>query len=754
MNQFHPNNLPPGGHAFPPGGPSHGQHPSPEGHHQHGSSLHLQELIDFKHLGYVLLKHIWTIVLIVIVGMVITGAVVWILPDIYESRAVLQVQQQEKKVLKSEKVSEETPGSTDFVNSVVQSLTSRNILLRVIKANNLAADPHFAPPKMSGMGGETYNDDELVTFMEKKVQVSLRRLTRLIDITVTDRNPKLACILASSIVKEFLKEHFEQSLAVSNTANDYLKDEAAKLKIKLEHSEQELQKYKEANNAVSLEQTQNIIVEKLKEVSSAGTEAKNARLKLESDLEQLKLAVSGGAEAMLRISSVAALPQVASVRDDLLKAQTELSILKERYLPKHPKYVATISKIEELKSALTEATSKAGDILTQQYESLKETESKLNNTLTEQEAKALELNKLSIPYNVLSREVETDRALYEAVISRMKETGVSAGIETSPYQVIEEPMVPTRPSAPKRLKILVLAFIVITGAAAGGVILIDSMSSSINSIDQAETLLALPVLGAIPEQKGKKKKKSKKGGGHREVDDYPLALIQDPASPLSESYRSLRAQITLLGPQDQTQVLLFTSAIPSEGKTFTSINTATVFASQGQKTVIIDGDLRRPSVHYALAGGQELPGLTDYLSGQITLDEAIRETSFPGLFLITAGRRAPNPSELLLNADIPTLLVALKERFERIVLDTAPINAVSDTLYLAGPAKKVLLIIRSESTPSKVVQRAVAQLRKSGAQIVGTVLNGIQHGAGAGYYYYSYQGEYGKNSVYGDTSKG
>ena len=125
-----------------------------------------------------------------------------------------------------------------------------------------------------------------------------------------------------------------------------------------------------------------------------------------------------------------------------------------------------------------------------------------------------------------------------------------------------------------------------------------------------------------------------------------------------------------------------------------------------------------------------------------------------GLLLITAGRRAPNPSELLLNADLAALIDTLKERFERIVLDTAPINAVSDTLYLAGPAKKVILVIRSESTPSKVVQRAAAQLRKAGTQIVGTVLNGIRHGAGAGYYYYSYQGEYGKNSVYGDTPKG
>jgi capsular exopolysaccharide synthesis family protein len=733
-----------------------------------GHSLpHLEEIFDVRRLYFLILSHIVPVATFIILGMIIVGAILLRLPDIYESRAVLQVEQQEKKVLKTEKVTDETPANVDFVNTVVQALTSRNILLRVVKANHLEKNPTFAKPRSDGT---PYTDNQLAILMEKKVKVKLRRLTRLIDITVEDTDPELACTLAKSMVKEFLREGFEQRLSVSHVADDYLKEEAAKLKEKLQKSEQELQAYKEKNNAVSLEQSQNIIIEKLRDVSASVTEAKNARLKLESDLEQLKAAGKVSTEDLLRINSVAALPEVASVREELLKAESDLSTLKERYMEKHPKYQAARNKVETLRGSLNTAASKAGDILARQYDSAKETESKLDQVLKEQEAKALELNKLSIPYNVLAREVETDRSLYESVVSRMKETGVASGVETAPYRVIEEPMIPSKPSAPKRLKILAIALILLTVSSVFWLMVRDSLSSTIRSVDQAESLLGLPVLGAIPDQKlttvevlaSNFKKENRKTNsrnkslgavGKKDEQHYLIATVDDPGSILSESYRTLRASITLLGPKEQTKVLLFTSAIPDEGKTFSSINCAVTFAQQGEKTLIIDSDMRRPSLHHALLRGEERRGLTDFLSGQAKLDELIGETSVPGLSIMTSGRRAPNPAELLLQSDIPALIQELLGRFDRIIIDSAPVNAVSDTLYIAGPAKEVVLVVRSDKTPSKVVQRAITQLRKSGTHVAGIVLNRIRRGPGEGYYYYSYGDKYHKDSVYGSSQR-
>lgn len=761
-------------HIVPPaqGGGYGGGQGSGYGHgpvHGQGHSLpHLEEIFDVRRLYFLILGHIVPVALFIILGMIITGALLLRLPDIYESRAVLQVEQQEKKVLKTEKVTDETPANVDFVNTVVQALTSRNILLRVVKANHLEKNPDFAKPRADGT---PYTDNQLAIIMEKKVKVKLRRLTRLIDITVEDTDPELACTLAKSMVREFLREGFEQRLSVSHVADDYLKEEAAKLKDKLEKSEQELQAYKEKNNAVSLEQSQNIIIEKLRDVSASVTEAKNARLKLESDLEQLKTAQQGSTEDLLRISSVAALPEVASVREELLKADSEFSALKERYMEKHPKFQAAKNRVDALRQGLASAASKAGEILAKQYESAKETESKLDQVLKEQEAKALELNKLSIPYNVLAREVETDRSLYESVVSRMKETGVASGVETAPYRVIEEPMVPSRPAKPHRTKILAIAFVLLTVTSVFWLMIRDALSSTIRSVDQAESLLGLPVLGAIPDNrltttevlasnfrnKDKKKRSSskdggKKGGkGQKDQRHYLIAPVDDPGSILSEAYRTLRASITLLGHKEQTRVLLFTSAIPDEGKTFSSINCAVTFAQQGDRTLIIDSDMRRPSVHHALLGGEERRGLTDYLSGQAGLDELIGETGIKGLSVMTAGRRAPNPAELLLQSDIPALIQELLGRFDRIIIDSAPVNAVSDTLYIAGPAKEVILVVRSDKTPGKAVQRAIAQLRKSGTHLAGIVLNRIRRGPGEGYYYYSYGDKYHKDSVYGSS---
>lgn len=753
--------------------PFHGGHPTGgPGHHgleDHGPSFSLQqmeEMLDVRRIFHLFLSNIIPIAILLAVSLIAVGGYLLRMPDIYESRAIIQVEQQEKKVLKAEKVTDESPATADFVNSVVQALTSRNVLLRVVKANHLQDNPDFAPPRS---GGRPYTDSQLAQIMEKKVKVSLRRLTRLIDITVEDQDPELACTLAKSMVSEFLREGFEQRLSVSKVADQYLQQEAAKLKVKLEKSEMELQAYKEQHNAVSLEQSQNITVEQLKDVNSAVTEAKNARLKLESDLEQFRtVKKNGNLDEMLRVQSVAALPEVSSVREELLKAETELASLKDRYLAKHPKSIAAKEKLESLRSKMAEVVGKADNLLSNRYQSALENEQKLNGSLKEQEAKALDLNKISIPYNVLAREVETDRALYESVVSRMKETTISSGVETAPYRVIEEPMIPSKPSKPHRLKILLLVTIVIILGSAFGLLVKDALSNAVRSVDQAETLFSLPVLAAIPDQRPTRVERVVEGIRTRKkpkdildsiVDDpdrdtegsrtYSIPPVDDPGSIISEAYRTLRTSVTLLGPKETTRMLLFTSAIPEEGKTFCSINTAVTFALQGEKTLIVDTDMRRPSVHRGLLKGEERPGMTDLLSGQATLDQVIGSTPVENLSIITAGRRAPNPLELLTQADIPALLAELLKRFDRVVIDSAPVNAVSDTLHISGPARQVILVIRSEKTPTRVIQRSLKLLRKTGTHMAGMVLNRTRTGAGYGYYYYSYGGKYYENSVYG-----
>jgi capsular exopolysaccharide synthesis family protein len=236
-------------------------------------------------------------------------------------------------------------------------------------------------------------------------------------------------------------------------------------------------------------------------------------------------------------------------------------------------------------------------------------------------------------------------------------------------------------------------------------------------------------------------------------ENYPIAAIEDPASSLAEAYRTLRVSLSMLGPEEERRVLLFVSAVPEEGKTYSSLNTAVVLAQQGHRTLLVDADLRRPSLHKALQAGVQMPiGLTDFFSGNSKLQEVIQQTDIENLFLLPAGRRAPNPAELLSSSDLGKLIEQLLKKFDRIVIDSAPVNAVSDTLVLAPHAHKTILVIRAGKTHRKAIERGLLLLRKSGAKLAGFVLNRLPTGRAASYYYYYYGDKYEKDSAYGTTS--
>jgi succinoglycan biosynthesis transport protein ExoP len=746
----------------------------------------MENLFDFRRLWNLILSRWWIIALVV--GFIMLATIGYLLTatKIYESRAVLQVQQQEQQVVNIDGVREDNPSTLDYVNSVVQALTSRNLLMRVVNANNLRKNEGFAPER-----SKPYSDVELADLLEEKVTVKLRRLTRLVEITVQDPDPELARNLAASFVKEFLRENFAQKMSVTQVANDFLQEEAAKLKKKLEESERKLQAYKEQNKAVSLDEKQNIIVEQLKEINTKVTEAQSERMKLEADIEQVK-AVGDNPEELMRIGSVAELPQVKEARELLVEAESELAQLQDRYLHKHPKHIAAVRKVDSLRDALNTNLSKAGDILGRQYAASQQTEAKLGEALKGQESTALDLNNLAIPFNVLQREVESDRALYESVIKRMKETAVTSGIEQAPFTLIEEPMVASKPSKPRKLRTLALALVLSSLLAVGGLVLYDNMDTSLRSIDDAESALELSSLAGIPDhrpaglkrltevvsreknvlperiEKAKKlAAKTREGGvGAADLQDlvkpapdsrtdrekYPIATIDDPASALAEAYRTLRANLAMLGPEENRRILLFVSAIPEEGKTYTSLNTAVVMAQQGHKTLLVDVDLRRPSMHKALLpAGDPPPGLTDIFTGNAKLEDVIRPTQVENLFFLSAGTRAPNPAELIGSADVRFLVQQLGDKFERVIFDSAPVNAVSDTLSVAPHVHKTILVVRAGKTPRKVVNRALMLLRKSGARVAGFVLNRLPTGRTAGYYYYYYGDKYEKDSAYGGS---
>jgi succinoglycan biosynthesis transport protein ExoP len=684
------------------------------------------DIVRYYHL---FLRFLWLVVLIVAVTMI--GAYAWVSrqPKEYGSRAVLMVEQQQRKILTNmEEVQPENLESEDYVNTVVQSLTSTSLMLRVSHAIGLDKDPKIFPPRPDGM---TYSDAAIANAMRHRVTAALRRGTRLIDISVEDEDPERAKAIADAVVKEFLRQTIEQQFTVSRLASEFLQEEADKLRAKLDASEEKLQAYKERNNAVSLEQNQNITVDKLKELNTRVTAAKDARIKVESDIEQLRRLKPDDVDGMLQIGSVAAIPQVASVRGQIVQAEAELAALKKRYLPLHPAYIKAVTTIQRLKESLQESLREAGKVLPAQYSSAKDTESKLNTALTEQEKAALDLSKLAIPYNVLGREVQSDRAMYDSLVNRVRETTISEGIEKNPFHVVEEPMSSAVPIKPDKIKTLMTAFVLALIVGGVLVIVLDSLDESLHSVDQAEKFLGLPALAIIPEEK------------RLNSAFMPIPLNDGQTSRQAEAFRTVRASLSLLGGESSRRVFLFASALPEEGKSFSSVNTAAAFCVEGLRTVVVEADLRRPCLHKLFPGiaDRNTPGLSDFLAGNADLDTVIRPSPVNNLFFLFAGRRSPNPAELLANKSFPLLIEALLDRFDRVICDSAPINAVSDTLTLISAVQHVCLVVRPEKTPKRAIARACHLVDKAGGKLAGFLLNRVKFKYGSGRYYYYYYGD-------------
>jgi polysaccharide biosynthesis transport protein len=685
---------------------------------------------DLGYYLHLLLRYIWLFLAIVLICAAVGAYMALRQTEKYTATAVIQVEQQEQRVLRTEEtVRLESP---DFLTTIVATLTGDSFLVRVAKAANLLNDPEFFEPRP-----EPYSDAEIADRMRAMVSATVRKGTRLIDVAATDTSAERAQLIAQTVVKEFMRQAIEQRVAAAQVANDFLRDEAEKLKTKLETSEEKLQKYKEEQNAVSLQEDQNITVQKLKELSAQVGEAKNQRIKLESDMDLLKKIPPTDIDQMLQIPSVSSIEQVQALRAQVVTAEANLAATQKRYLPQHPQTIQAITQLEQLRSALTDTLRNAGNILNTQYQAAVDAETKLTEALKEQEKLALELNKIAIPYNVLQREVDSDRAMYDAINARLRETNVSIGVEAIPFRIVQEPLA-AKPVPRPLLKWLGLGLFLGIALGAGTIFGLDMLDSSLRYVDQAENFLKLPVLAVVSELEGQR------------GDKIPSVFPDASHSQQAEAFRHMRTTLSLLGDEAHRRSFLVTSAIPGEGKTFCAYNAAMAFAAEGQKTILIDADLRMPAVHRIFSdseGARRHLGLSDYLAGGTEIDRIIMAGPQENLSAICAGGKTSNPGELLGTDGFVTLMKTLTERFDRVIIDSAPVNAVSDTLRITPLADYVCLVVRAAKTPKKALARAKKLIESAKGKLAGFILNRVHLGRDSAYHFYHYA--YGQSETKG-----
>ena len=580
----------------------------------------------------------------------------------------------------------------------------------------------IAPPVVSeterAVDPATRSQSRAISALLARLQIVAGRNSRVITVRFSSVDPQVAADVANTLARMYVERDVEFRNTSSREATLWLQQRVQEQRHQLESSEQALQRYREEHGAAAIEDRQNIIVRELENLHSAVTDATLARIESEARYRDLR-ASQDDPEAVGRFPEILRSEFIQEQRLTLSALRQQRARLAEELGPRHPDMVSIESSIRDAEARLENEVAAVVDSLRIEFQVAASQEEQLVVELTEQTQEALALDRTGIEYGVMRREAESSRRLYESLLQRAAETGVTGELETSNIRIVDEAETPLRPVRPRRQLVLLLGLLGGTVVAIGLVGALEYVDDRIKTPEDVKEHLKLPFLGMVPfaTRSGGGRSDDKAGNGRLHV------LIGDGApTNFEESLRSVRTNLLFSSAEEGCRMALVTSTAPSEGKSCMSANLAVSLAHLGLRTLLIDADLRRPQQHRSFGLDSE-PGLSNLLVSDTKIDATVRKTRVRGLSLISAGAIPPNPSELLGSAKFTRLVQGMREKFDWIVFDTPPVLPITDSLVAAKTVGNVLFVVAADSTSRRVAADALEQLSHSGAQVVGVVLN-------------------------------
>lgn len=754
-------------------------------------TVETEEAPDLLAYWRVIQKRRWTI--LTIFFMLFTLVLLWTLKQkpIYGAKVLLEIEKENPGLATVQELFELDAVSDTYLQTQYKILGSESLARRVIDQLRLDKLAEFNPPQPWWSLGEkktaaaptlvvgTSEPEQdpaayqaVLQRFQDRLAVAPVKYSRLVVVHFESEDPALAAQATNTLAANYIEQNLEARWEASQKASEWLSQQLTGLKAKLEQSEEELQTYAHEHGLLFLQNQQgeneNIVNQRLRQLQEQLTQAEADRYQKEA-LYQL---LAQGNYASLPGIHDNTVMQTLTVQ--LAELQREHAQLTTTFTSQYPRVEQLENQIQEVQSVLEQERNKAAERIRKEYEAAKQREEFLRQAFQRQEEQANLIAEKSVQYSILQREVETSKQLYEGLLQRLKEAGVSAGLKASNIRIVDSARPPEEPDKPKVLLNLVLGFLLGLGLGVGAAFLQEYLDNTLKTPEDVERFLHVPALALIPSveslsgrrgraygygyglygqarllesgAEGTPEKGLARGGTPRGW--YRIDELDPQRSTLAEAFRSLRTSVLLSTAERPPRILLVTSAQPGEGKTTITLNLAISLAQLGQRVLLVDGDMRRPCLHKVFKL-YESGGLSSYLTGQGEWRSGVLPTGVPHLDLMACGPIPPNPAELLSSERMRTFTQEALGEYSFLVIDSPPVLHVTDARILARLAEGTVLVVKGAATPRELARRAQLHCRDVGANVVGVILNNLDVRLGDYYYYYYRYYRYGYGYGYG-----
>ncbi|MBZ5539037.1 MAG: polysaccharide biosynthesis tyrosine autokinase [Acidobacteriia bacterium] len=650
----------------------------------------------------------------------------------------------------------------NYIETQSKILTSETLALQTIRNLNLGGNPALSPSGKvseairSGSLANQKRPPELAAFL---AGLSVKRVinSQLLDVAYESTDPELAARILNAHLENFIEQNFRSRYEATTQASGWLSDQLSELRIKVEKSEDARIAYERENSIWTLDDKQSIATQRLGDINKELTEAQSDRMKKEA-LYQLAQTGSFGALPQAQDNSA-----MGDLQKQRTQAYTDYTGALNQYGPNFPRVQRLRAQLKEYDQLLETEKKNIFNRIESEYRTARQRELLLNEALDKQKAEANQQAERLVQYNILRREAEANKQLYEGLLTKLKEASISAGLRSSNIRIVDPAMIPATPARPSKTRNIALSILVGLVGGIGLALTREYLDNTVKSPDDIEMLARLPSLAVVPSfasSNGNGRGMRLLAGGAGSVNQPHIELVSHhlPKSQTSEAFRALRTALLLSQAGKPPQVIMVTSALPREGKTTAAANLAVTLAQLGDKTVLVDADLRKPGVGRVLnlADGK-YAGLSSYLAGVSSLDlVTVQHPSIENLLAIPTGPLPPNPADLLSSRKMAEAIVELRKKYKFIVIDTPPVMAVTDAVILSVLADGVLLVVRSGETPKGAFTRTRDLLYSVKCRILGVVLNAVDASAPDYYYsyrYYPYSYGYGQENGSKDASE-